>query len=75
MTTCLSVLSLTPWAGMVSVHHLLHVTVLSCVPTGAPTGPGADQEDYNYWQLHALYYPPLLRSATVSWQLVKHTYK
>lgn len=28
---------------------------------GAPTGPG----DYGYWQLHAHYYPPLLRSATV----------
>jgi UDPglucose--hexose-1-phosphate uridylyltransferase len=28
---------------------------------GAPTGKG----DYNHWQLHAHYYPPLLRSATV----------
>lgn len=28
---------------------------------GAPTGDG----DYAYWQLHAHYYPPLLRSATV----------
>jgi UDPglucose--hexose-1-phosphate uridylyltransferase len=28
---------------------------------GAPT----DAEDYPYWQLHAHYYPPLLRSATV----------
>jgi UDPglucose--hexose-1-phosphate uridylyltransferase len=28
---------------------------------GAPT----DQEDYPYWQLHAHFYPPLLRSATV----------
>ena len=28
---------------------------------GAPT----DDEDYAYWQLHAHYYPPLLRSATV----------
>jgi len=28
---------------------------------GAPTGPG----DFAHWQLHAHYYPPLLRSATV----------
>ncbi len=28
---------------------------------GAPTGPG----DYGHWQLHAHFYPPLLRSATV----------
>lgn len=28
---------------------------------GAPTAPG----DYSHWQLHAHYYPPLLRSATV----------
>jgi len=28
---------------------------------GAPTGPG----DFGHWQLHAHYYPPLLRSATV----------
>ncbi|HMR63585.1 MAG TPA: UDP-glucose--hexose-1-phosphate uridylyltransferase [Anaerolineae bacterium] len=28
---------------------------------GAPT----DEADYPYWQLHAHYYPPLLRSATV----------
>ena len=33
---------------------------------GAPTGPGYKEEDYGYWQLHALYYPPLLRSATAS---------
>jgi UDPglucose--hexose-1-phosphate uridylyltransferase len=43
---------------------------------GAPTGPSAGfakhpggvgrvQEDYSHWQLHAHFYPPLLRSATV----------
>ena len=35
---------------------------------GAPTGngfPGVMDEDYSHWQLHLLYYPPLLRSATV----------
>lgn len=32
--------------------------------TGAPTGPYLDA-DCNHWQLHAHYYPPLLRSATV----------
>ncbi|XP_064608596.1 galactose-1-phosphate uridylyltransferase-like [Liolophura sinensis] len=31
---------------------------------GAPTGSKASQ-DNNHWQLHALYFPPLLRSATV----------
>ncbi|XP_071887013.1 galactose-1-phosphate uridylyltransferase isoform X1 [Anas platyrhynchos] len=31
---------------------------------GAPTGPHL-QEDCRHWQLHAHYYPPLLRSATV----------
>jgi UDPglucose--hexose-1-phosphate uridylyltransferase len=30
---------------------------------GAPTGPDCGAGDH--WQLHALYYPPLLRSATV----------
>jgi UDPglucose--hexose-1-phosphate uridylyltransferase len=30
---------------------------------GAPTGP--DAGDYSHWQLHAHFYPPLLRSATV----------
>lgn len=33
-------------------------------PAGAPTGPYL-QEDCRHWQLHAHYYPPLLRSATV----------
>jgi len=32
---------------------------------GAPTGPGHQSEDFSHWQFHALYYPPLLRSATV----------
>jgi len=32
---------------------------------GAPTGPGHESEDCSHWQFHALYYPPLLRSATV----------
>ncbi|KAL0963277.1 hypothetical protein UPYG_G00352090 [Umbra pygmaea] len=31
---------------------------------GAPTGPHI-KEDQSHWQLHAHYYPPLLRSATV----------
>lgn len=31
---------------------------------GAPTGPHLE-EDCSHWQLHAHYYPPLLRSATV----------
>ncbi|NXA42018.1 GALT uridylyltransferase, partial [Eudromia elegans] len=31
---------------------------------GAPTGPHLE-EDCGHWQLHAHYYPPLLRSATV----------
>ena len=32
---------------------------------GAPSGGSSDDEDVNHWQLHAVYYPPLLRSATV----------
>ncbi len=36
------------------------------LPSGAPTGPNHEEEDLSYWQLHALYYPPLLRSATVN---------
>lgn len=31
---------------------------------GAPTGPRLT-DDNQHWQLHAMYYPPLLRSATV----------
>lgn len=31
---------------------------------GAPTGP-MSSDDPSHWTLHALYYPPLLRSATV----------
>jgi len=31
---------------------------------GAPTGD-LNAEDCSYWQLHALYYPPLVRSATI----------
>ena len=31
---------------------------------GAPTGEYL-QEDNSHWQLHGLYFPPLLRSATV----------
>jgi UDPglucose--hexose-1-phosphate uridylyltransferase len=33
---------------------------------GAPTGPSSKDQDYSHWQLHAHYYPCLLRSATVS---------
>lgn len=35
---------------------------------GAPTPPKTmkkDTEEYNHWTLHAIYYPPLLRSATI----------
>jgi UDPglucose--hexose-1-phosphate uridylyltransferase len=32
---------------------------------GAPTGPGHDVEGSEHWQLHAHFFPPLLRSATV----------
>ena len=34
---------------------------------GAPTGPLLDSTDDNvtHWQFHAIYYPPLLRSASV----------
>ena len=32
----------------------------------APTSPGHENQDYSYWQFHAIYYPPLLRSATAT---------
>ena len=32
---------------------------------GAPSGPGADRGRKEHWQLHAHFFPPLLRSATV----------
>lgn len=32
---------------------------------GAPTGPSSSNEDASHWTLHAIYYPPLLRSATI----------
>ncbi len=32
---------------------------------GAPSGPAAPGDAYVHWQLHAHFYPPLLRSATV----------
>lgn len=37
--------------------------ILLCA-LGAPTGSHLE-EDMSHWQLHAHYYPPLLRSATV----------
>ena len=40
-----------------SIYSLFH-------STGAPTGNYL-KEDNSHWQLHAVYYPPLLRSATV----------
>lgn len=44
--------------------HLSHCTPDPISRSGAPTGPHL-QEDCGHWQLHAHYYPPLLRSATV----------
>ena len=32
---------------------------------GAPTGPDVLDLDFKHWQFHAIYYPPLLRSATI----------
>ncbi len=49
-----------------ALADLCCVTILmsSCLYSGAPTGPHL-KEDNSHWQLHAHYYPPLLRSATV----------
>lgn len=45
--------------------HPLHASHVVPLPTaGAPTGTFLE-EDCRHWQLHAHYYPPLLRSATV----------
>ena len=35
-----------------------------CINLGAPTGQYKDK-DMNHWTLHAIYYPPLLRSAKI----------
>lgn len=32
---------------------------------GAPTPIGAEDDSYEWWTLHAIYYPPLLRSASI----------
>ena len=32
----------------------------------APTGSGCENRDFSYWQFHAIYYPPLLRSVTAT---------
>ncbi|XP_056875404.1 galactose-1-phosphate uridylyltransferase isoform X2 [Takifugu flavidus] len=46
-------------------RHILRITELTAEERkGAPTGPLL-KEDHSHWQLHAHYYPPLLRSATV----------
>lgn len=42
--------------------HILCVLHLAC--QGAPTGDYHGR-DCSHWQLHAIYYPPLLRSASV----------
>ena len=39
-------------------------TAYAFFPAGAPTGSYMEK-DSQHWQLHAVYYPPLLRSATV----------
>ncbi|XP_036753944.2 interleukin-11 receptor subunit alpha isoform X3 [Manis pentadactyla] len=46
-------------------RHVRHLPELSPAERdGAPTGSEA-RADWDHWQLHAHYYPPLLRSATV----------
>lgn len=46
-------------------HELLFSNDNVLPLTGAPTGPTAANEDTAHWTLHAIYYPPLLRSATI----------
>lgn len=46
------------------INWLLVITSGVVLFTGAPTGKYLT-EDNQHWQLHAMYYPPLLRSATV----------
>ncbi|NXG59324.1 GALT uridylyltransferase, partial [Hemiprocne comata] len=66
----------TPWyspAGLASIMQRLLIKYDNLFEVsfpysmgwhGAPTGPYLE-EDCGHWQLHAHYYPPLLRSATV----------
>lgn len=51
------------WGPFIS-HNPTQDSLLSSFFPGAPTGPYL-KEDNSHWQLHAHYYPPLLRSATV----------
>jgi len=41
-----------------------YLLILHLAHLGAPTGDYLHR-DCSHWQLHAMYYPPLLRSATV----------
>lgn len=56
-------------------HVLTCSSSTGCCPYrhGAPTGPGDD--DGQHWQLHAIYYPPLLRSASVKKFMVGYVFK
>jgi UDPglucose--hexose-1-phosphate uridylyltransferase len=50
--------------------NLFHTSFPYCMGWhGAPTGDYR-QRDCSHWQLHAMYYPPLLRSATVKKYMV-----
>lgn len=58
------------WDGMVwpidFIHNYIRIDIVNfpnCF-AGAPTGPMIDN-DTSHWTLHACYYPPLLRSATI----------
>ena len=47
-----------------TVCVFIYLFIYFCVCAGAPTGERL-RDDCSHWQLHALYYPPLLRSAKV----------
>jgi UDPglucose--hexose-1-phosphate uridylyltransferase len=50
-----------------TTHFLLFKLKIVCL--GAPTGDYY-KEDMSHWVLHAIYYPPLLRSATIKKHMV-----
>jgi len=69
--SCLSSAERESLAGIMKALTIKYDNLFSCsFPYsmgfhGAPTGPDQDDADYSYWQFHAIYYPPLLRSASV----------
>ncbi|KAG8131342.1 hypothetical protein E2320_017891 [Naja naja] len=53
-----------PLMSLAEIRRVIDKWAEIAVELGAPTGPYLEA-DCRHWQLHAHYYPPLLRSATI----------